>query len=131
MVSRPVLYILMRNDMDSLNPYKANAQSAHAANQFTTMMDLEDPNNEDYIAWLNQAKGFGVTIVLEGSLEDINAEVEYAKEMRMPAAMVWDTTYPLRDGKVTHHIDIPTCGFVFTDKDKYRVNLPLYGSGRV
>ena len=30
----PLLYILMRNDMDSMNPGKAMAQASHASNQF-------------------------------------------------------------------------------------------------
>ena len=31
---KPVLYILMRTDMDSMNPGKAMAQASHASNQF-------------------------------------------------------------------------------------------------
>ena len=34
--TEPVLYILMRSDMVSLNPGKAMAQAAHAANCFTS-----------------------------------------------------------------------------------------------
>ena len=34
----PILYLLMRTDMASMNPGKAIAQGAHAANQFTMTM---------------------------------------------------------------------------------------------
>ena len=32
----PVLYILMRTDMDSMNPGKAMAQASHASNAFVS-----------------------------------------------------------------------------------------------
>ena len=32
----PVLYILMRTDMNSMNPGKAMAQASHASNAFIT-----------------------------------------------------------------------------------------------
>jgi len=35
-----ILYILLRNDMASMNPGKAAAQACHAANMFTWEMDL-------------------------------------------------------------------------------------------
>ena len=39
----PVLYIIMRNDLDSMNPGKAMAQASHASNAFVTKIDKEDP----------------------------------------------------------------------------------------
>ena len=63
----PYLYILMRDDLESLNTGKAVAQGAHAANQFMFNMerrvDLVDVTKAMYIDWLAQGGGFGVTII--------------------------------------------------------------------
>ena len=37
--NKPYLYILMRTDLPSLNPGKAMAQAAHAANKMTFIVD--------------------------------------------------------------------------------------------
>ena len=38
----PVLYILMRNDMKSMNPGKAMAQASHASNAFVNTASDSD-----------------------------------------------------------------------------------------
>lgn len=59
------LYILIRNDIPSLNPGKAVAQASHAVSQFMTKFPKESKK------WCAEADGFGTTIVMEGTLEDI------------------------------------------------------------
>lgn len=63
------LYILMRTDMDSMNPGKACAQAAHAANAFVDFMHfsgLTTATTEKLCnEWREQTGlGFGTTIVL-------------------------------------------------------------------
>ncbi|QJA42960.1 hypothetical protein [Phaeobacter phage MD18] len=116
----PTLYILMRTDMASMNPGKAMAQAAHAANAF--IRDVERP--EAYSAFIHAAveewegsthQGFGTTITLAVPSErEMDEIVRAATEENYPAAVVHDPTYPLRDGAVTHLLPINTCAYVFT-----------------
>jgi Peptidyl-tRNA hydrolase PTH2 len=121
----PTLYILMRRDMDSMNPGKAMAQAAHAANQFIhkcSDRDLESAldmwTGEAYVDGGpegRQISGFGTTIVLgvwsQRELEDI---VRSAQSDHFEAGTVLDNTYPLKDGKAHHYFPVVTCGYVFT-----------------
>ena len=125
----PTLYILMRTDMASMNPGKAMAQAAHAANVFTyryTSQGLE--GFDQWIGDLNlegfpdedpdsaiQSKGAGTTITLAVSSERaLNEIVEAARDDGYPAALYRDITYPVRDGAVTHLLPVITCGYVFS-----------------
>ena len=145
----PYLYILMRNDLDSLNPGKMVAQGAHAANQFTFQMGhLErwlartqdstlDPPEAPvplvkqrqwrlYDQWVGSTKsGFGVTITLGVTEAQLRAVVGHIKAVDGPmcADITHDPTYPLVDGKITHLIPLDTCGYVFGEKDELRIVL--------
>ena len=134
----PVLYILMRNDLDSMNPGKAVAQGAHAANQFgSAMEDLKDRpeigdaltmGEEDlldrYNAWRNQtSQGFGTTITLGVDEWMLHLVVEAAKDAGYAADVTHDPEYPLVDGRVVHKIPLDTCGYVFGYKDKLKILL--------
>lgn len=133
----PYLYILMRSDLDSLNPGKMVAQGAHAANQFAfEMQKLADVMNEREhnslerrnIRLFNQwetstPQGFGVTICLDVTGVQLPLVVAAAKAMNMPAGVTHDPSYPLRDGAVTHLLPLDTCGYVFGEKDNLRILL--------
>ena len=110
MVEDFYLYILMRNDMDSLNPGKMSAQAAHASNQFVKELPANSSYRKEYKKWAGQ-RGYGTTIVLAASEKEISdivcAEGEY------PAGMVIDETYPLKDGETTHYFPCMTCGYTF------------------
>lgn len=108
--------------MSSLNPGKACAQSAHAANQFAhRMLDLEKTKENKrlwadeikaYHEWAGE-KGFGTTIVvgaIHSTLKDTITEV--LKENFL-ADLVTDETYPLLDGGSMHYFPCVTCGYVF------------------
>lgn len=117
----PVLYILMRSDLASMNPGKMAAQACHAANKFTG--DLY--RKSDYMLmlfsqWQDQAKGqhFGTTIVL-----DVNDDLtirhiidELKSSSNVVTGIVLDETYPILDGKVMHTLPVFTCGYAFGDK---------------
>lgn len=111
------LFIIMRNDMDSLNPGKACAQAAHAANQAVNY--LKEFHLNLYNEW-NTAIHFGTTIVLEGSLEDILEEAENRDRKGIIfTGLTRDPTYPVKDGSVTHEIDIATCAWFWVNDPKY------------
>lgn len=124
-----VLYILMRTDMDSMNPGKAMAQASHASNAFLDLYEQEMQNiilstspqaekiNQHVTAWKNQSRqGFGTVLVLGGKYEEIKQAVRISKQLGYLADMVLDETYPLRDGETTHFFPVETCGFVFVEE---------------
>ena len=121
-MNTPQLYILMRTDMDSMNPGKAMAQAAHAANQFR-----HEHEGVDLRKWENETrKGFGTTIVLGvGSEEELQNCIEDAQQDSIAAGIVHDPTYPLKDGTCLHLIPVNTCGYVFTTPDKLPFTLGL------
>ncbi len=115
--------------MDSLNPGKAMAQAAHAANQFGWSQSAEEDKN--YPTWIHQSGlGWGTTIVLDiGNEETLISIVRKAGKAGMPAASIIDPSYPISDGDVVHHIPLVTCGYVFGMKDEVSPFLgeyPLY-----
>lgn len=132
-MNNSVLYILMRNDMASMNPGKAMAQAAHAANSFQTYMMQNEHLAKQYDAWAfggnrPHSKAFGVTIVLavnEGSM--LYAETE-AQLDNIPSSLVHDETYPLLDGETLHLIPLNTCAWVFAANKSDPKVLGIIGS---
>ena len=139
---QPYLYILMRSDLESLNPGKMVAQGAHAANQFAFNMgklrySLEKPHADDPLStpennallrlfeqWeTSTPDGFGVTICLDVTGQQLPLVVAAAKRANSAAGVTHDPSYPLRDGQVTHLLPLDTCGYVFGDKDDLRILL--------
>ena len=123
-----ILYIIMRTDMNSMNPGKAMAQAAHAANAFVNHAQQAFPrdshsishNEKAFDAWRSETgtnQGFGTTIVLGTSFNNARDEmgeaVSNAARQGLIAGLVRDPTYPIRDGAVTHLIDVYTCAYVF------------------
>ena len=139
----PVLYILMRTDMESLNPGKAMAQAVHAGNALETHCNREiqigllegdlsaEALGDAYYVWKHQtSQGFGTTIVLGGSMSLISMDVKRLQSLGYIAEIVHDPSYPIRDGDVTHLIPLDTCAYVFApDKDDpvIRMSLSSYG----
>lgn len=113
MIEEFYLYILMRNDMDSLNPGKAVAQGAHAANVFADQMRYTTLFKKEYNKWAGK-RGYGTTITLSASKKEIeeldSSNVEY------PMDLIIDETYPLKDGKTTHYFPCLTCGYIFAPR---------------
>jgi peptidyl-tRNA hydrolase len=113
MMNHPTLYILMRTDMESMNPGKAMAQAAHAANAFIKNARDNGSATDDWEDSTDQ--GFGTTITLA-----VNSEVELRQAAHRAsldgfrADVVRDPTYPVRDGKVTHLVPVDTCAYVYT-----------------
>lgn len=140
----PFLYILMRTDLESMNPGKAVAQGAHAANQFVhevekcrddidgasiqgTPKDVfpeEFENIEMYDYWATRTgDGFGTTICLGVNEDQLKRIVAAGQTAGMISNVTHDPSYPLRDGDVTHFLPLDTCGFIFGDKDELKILL--------
>jgi peptidyl-tRNA hydrolase len=124
-----ILYILMRNDLASMNCGKAIAQGSHASNAFVqhfheymsyNSIDVADKKlkelNTSFHNWENStSQGFGTVIVLEGNFNNIKKTVDIMSNLGYISRTVFDPTYPLVDGSVVHHIPLETCGYVFVE----------------
>ena len=114
-----VLYILMRTDMDSMNPGKAMAQASHASNAFVFRFGRENLVKQ----WQGETQqGFGTVLVLDVTGDQMNDVVHRVKDdlrfkEEVYADIIHDPTYPIQDGDVVHHIPVDTCAYVFGDKD--------------
>lgn len=121
---KPYLYILMRNDLQSLNAGKAVAQGTHAANQMVyearksnapDMHNAPLSNSLLYAldTWEREANGFGTCITLSVNEEEMRDAVASAQADGVHAAICHDPTYPLLDGKTLHLLPVDTCAYIF------------------
>jgi peptidyl-tRNA hydrolase len=135
------LYLLMRKDMESFeHTGKMIAQGAHAANHAAEAIGSNQFGLDamtQFAAWQKQTpQGFGTTIVFGGrdshsgkvglTIEDIRIVVANARRLNIPAAVINDPGYPLRDGETMHAFPCDTCGWLFGSKaDVQQVTEPL------
>lgn len=133
----PVLYIIMRKDIADMNPGKACAQAAHAQAQFTSTFEAikryNSPADESllnfYEKWAGD-RGFGTTVVLEGTKIDIEYITDASNQVGRWADYVIDPTYPYRNyyGELFTAPEL-TCGWVFYwDKNEHDPDLEKVGS---
>lgn len=143
----PILYILMRTDLPSMNPGKAIAQGSHAANQFVyTMNTLNIHKNLEnmFNIWQSETnKGFGTVLVLGATKDQIDftfGEIDDTKVNSTNCLSDWvvDPTYPfitneeiykllvsnsnitgqkLDNGNYVCFREEKTCAYIFSDKD--------------
>jgi peptidyl-tRNA hydrolase len=115
----PVLYILMRTDLPSMNPGKAMAQASHASNYF--VHDLSQMKNKDSTiskmgaAWQSStSRGFGTVLVLGCTKNQMFEAVETAQMLQHQtdtlAGIVLDPTYP-------YIVDNEMADLIWTDMD--------------
>lgn len=84
------LYVIVRNDLPSMNPGKAMAQVNHAGTQAYNELKFNIEFNE----WLKQANGFGTCIVLESTHEKMLSVIETANYYNFNCGIITDPTYP-------------------------------------
>lgn len=112
----PKLYIIMRKDIQDMNPGKAMAQAAHAQADCTAWMRVILQQPKHYTTLISEIqrwtdnRSFGVTLVLHESLETIEKIVENTNF----SGLTIDPTYPWRNfyGDVFTTKEV-TCGWVF------------------
>jgi len=145
-----VLYIITRSidsDLPSCSHGKAIAQSAHAANHLV----YNNPGSVMIKSWLEQGAGFGTTIVLSGTANDIYSVLNQCEtDKKVLSSAVYDPEYPyFVDSDVAPYIDTKydtaprvdrgkkvilfrremTCCYLFgqkSDVQNYVVHLDLY-----
>lgn len=136
--SFPVLYILMRSDLESMNAGKAMAQASHASNAFVfaelkkmlsrpwkSVKDFykvfikgEMNDGSLFIQWVHSTtQGFGTVLVLEVNETRMRTAATVAESLGFVSGVVHDPTYPLPDGDTCHFIPLDTCAYVFGDKN--------------
>lgn len=113
-----ICYVLMRTDLDSLNPGKAMAQSHHNYGAFKFAIRANLVMQPAYVEWQRQtAQDYGTVIVLGGNEGEIQKALDRAKAFHaaknIVAGWVWDDSYPIRDGAITHAVRLNTNAFVF------------------
>lgn len=146
----PVLYILMRTDLDSMNSGKAMAQASHASNAFVKAVTPDMTKviiKVDHLfnKWSAETgQGFGTVLVLGVNEEEMRTAIAAADKVGFVSGIVNDPTYPIlipvelgknliqmdchnqfTVGEHYNYITIPedTCAYVFGDK-----NDPLLGA---
>lgn len=129
-MSKETLYVLLRNDLDSMTCGKAAAQACHAGNAIKhhMMTKVKDKTTiEDFSFWESQtSQGFGTTIVLGVTEQEMRDCVAILSNFFV-AGIVHDPTYPVRDGKITHLIPVDTCGYVYTSDREHQLIKMILG----
>lgn len=123
----PYLMILMRKDLASMTGGRAAAQASHATSRFTCIAEASISPGSDavpaepipgYSDWkLSTNQNFGTAIVIGVTGYELEYYNEFATREGYEAEVIIDPTYPLKDGDVYHLISIPTCGYIFVNKD--------------
>lgn len=116
-VDPPILFLVMRSDLASMNTGKFGAQTSHGSN---AAVKHTRPHFFDMVVeWEQQtADGFGTAITLDGGswYEILDLENELAARFgyeEYMAGHIFDPSYPVTDGKVTHLIPLDTGLWVF------------------
>lgn len=148
-IFEPYLMILMRNDLASMTGGRAAAQASHATSRFTCVVEtaltasafedeafIEQENvrllSVGYDEWKKSThQNFGTAIVVGTSGLIMEEVVEQAQTANYLAETIIDPTYVLLDGQVRHLISIPTCAFIFVNRNGNALyeklkTLPLY-----
>lgn len=113
-----ICYVLMRTDLDSLNPGKAMAQSHHNYGALKSAVRANIAMQPSYIEWQKQTdQDYGTVITLGGTEGEIDKALmrvtAFHSAKNIVAGWVWDKSYPVRDGGITHSVRLNTNAFVF------------------
>ena len=88
------LYIIMRRDIQDMNPGKAMAQAAHAQADFMSyMMEVNDYGLEYILDQWCEDRNFGTTTVLSADMDQIKSITDNIKH----SGVTVDPTYPWRN----------------------------------
>lgn len=143
-----ILYIIVRNDLPSLNAGKAMAQASHASNAFIKKYG----DTKEAKMWANSTnQGFGTVIVLSANLNQLTEIQSELPSKNVYHAEISDPSYPYvvnreiamlidkkhhtvepiekNDGTFVLHRKEITCAYVFGTKEncKYLIgHLPLH-----
>jgi hypothetical protein len=114
----PRLYIIMREDLQDMNPGKGMAQAAHAQSDFDAYARTKYNHEEFFSAYKTwcEERSFGVTLALSATLEEMH-EID---ARTVHSDLTVDPSYPWRNwyGKMFTSNEV-TCmwAFVWSDED--------------
>lgn len=99
----PVLYVLMRTDLASMNVGKLAAQACHSGSAFAQQMDniipsdaKESSDRHMYNKWKRETpQGFGTVLVLAVNESEMRSAVKIAQKVGFVADVIHDPTYPI------------------------------------
>lgn len=103
----PVLYILMRNDLPSMNPGKAMAQASHASDAFRNKVyeyfntnslsnNIENSYFDLVKEWYSQtSQGFGTVLVLSVNYSELCDTISNANSNYFICDIINDPSYPI------------------------------------
>lgn len=122
------LYVIVRQDLDSMGRGRTAAQASHAANQMTYEhhMLTEDPIKESYVMdWVKQTPyGFGTQIVKKvNSGEELTSLYEHLSsqnfsDIPVVIGLTIDPEYFVPDGESGHLVkDVPTALYCLLPKN--------------
>lgn len=123
------LYIIMRKDLQDMNPGKAMAQAAHAQADFDAYIEencgpeyLQNDTLWGSVGRWRQDRSFGTTLVLHEPLAVIKNIVETVQH----SGVTVDPTYPWRNfyGDVFTSSEI-TCAWVFLAENAKQYDIDL------
>lgn len=120
-MEKPILYILLHNELASMTAGRAAAQASHITSVFTAdaSMEASDKIRDQFNVWESESSTncFGTAIVLGANEEQILNIVGDAFAHEFMSGSVNDDTYAVRDGDYTHYVDLLVGGYVFMHKD--------------
>lgn len=102
--------------MHSLNVGKACAQAHHAGTHFLSAAVDQDLLERIEI-WKGD-RGFGTVLTLGVDESDINIALYEAEQRKISYGLIYDPTYPIRDGRVTHYLRVLTCAYIFGNSEE-------------
>lgn len=120
-----VLAILMRSDIASMNPGKAAAHAAHAANAFDGLVESMGMRNDATINKWRQSttQHFGTTLCYAADELKLFKSIYRADEAGFISGVIHDPTFPdydVFDDTLTKEqriiVPMDTCGFIFAEK---------------
>lgn len=113
-----VKYLLVRNDLASLNPGKGFAQSDHAGTKMVLrdMKTWSDQHRAWVERWAEDGDGFGTVLSMGVSERTMIQALDIAARLGVPHGTILDKSYPLQDGAVMHLIPLVTCAYIFGPK---------------
>lgn len=127
-----VLYVIVRNDLQSLNAGKSEAHSGHAACAFmyehvfkAIQPELNGivsiyEHKAALIEWVNATEyGFGTQVNLDANIDQMYAIKAKADESGLPCNIITDPTYPFKVGIDKFTRSEQTALYIFGRSDDY------------
>lgn len=114
-MTKPKLYIIMREDLWGMSPAKGMAQASHATSAFENYDYYDDFSFQSAVADWSEDRKFGTTIILTAHVNEFEGIINSTKYN----GIVTDESYPYENyyGK-KFTCEVTTCMWVFATTDQ-------------